>query len=807
MALTKRQIEESHVKPALLKPNLEAIPPQLKALPRWILWRWDWSHARACWTKVPYTSHYGEAKCSEYKKASSTNPATWSPWEKIIKEWGLRSGNFAPGFVLTEEDNITAFDFDDSRNPETGELTPLAEDAIRRLNSYAEVSPSGTGVKGFVFGRRPADRGKKNPKLHVEIYNDKRFMAMTGLRVDGTPPDVMERQAEVDALCRELMPYRDPSEKVRTDPSGKVRIGQWRDFFAGRIDTVGVTDPHTGVAHDLAAVPEDAHAAVLDAAGRSPVDPRQVDPQKAATVRRLPLPGSARVSLSDLDIIEKASRAKGGERFQALWSGNTCDYGSRSEADIALARRLLFWCGPDPDRVERLMLMSGLVRDKWLDRSDYYLPVTIANAMRGVREYYDPDRPLWPRRLQALPHKHTPTVEETIRLTPEQEAARREQEAEQRRQLAACQEERRLAEQREREERRRAERERVERERAELAAREGADHERLEAERRAERQAAARIRRERADYENNVCCNKCVLAQRHIRDGTPRVIYRRCEARGVCAGCTRYLYTRDAEHLRFRLGAAARAGQRLYWLGVAKSPGGDGPSRCAWEALRKEIKRRPGGQWAIVDPCDDDGFVLAVTNVPVTNAQPYADFDAAIRDVEDHLRRAQEAGARRRPLRTSHGWRLPRDYREPEWVMTPGCLPDQNLTPADLGRLASVAGCMADVKYASEPGRARVQAVVTFERDDGHEWENAEGRTRREHLEFMLMLGEEMSRELAIGDIVSVATRRARAGTGGGRHGGVDSGDPIAAEAEPASRARCRAEHFSAASADFDADR
>ena len=65
-------------------------------------------------------------------------------------------------------------------------------------------------------------------------------------------------------------------------------------------------------------------------------------------------------------------------------------YASRSEADFALASTLAFWCGPDANRIERLMRQSGLTRPKWERRG--YLARTIANALEGRTEFYSADR-------------------------------------------------------------------------------------------------------------------------------------------------------------------------------------------------------------------------------------------------------------------------------------------------------------------------------------------------------------------------------------------------------------------------------
>lgn len=60
-----------------------------------------------------------------------------------------------------------------------------------------------------------------------------------------------------------------------------------------------------------------------------------------------------------------------------------------SEADQALAFHLAFWTGRDAARIERLMLMSALKRDKW-DKAVHanYLANTIAKACAGCSKVY-----------------------------------------------------------------------------------------------------------------------------------------------------------------------------------------------------------------------------------------------------------------------------------------------------------------------------------------------------------------------------------------------------------------------------------
>jgi primase-polymerase (primpol)-like protein len=92
--------------------------------------------------------------------------------------------------------------------------------------------------------------------------------------------------------------------------------------------------------------------------------------------------------LDDAEVVRRASEAKQGSKFRALWEGSAHGFASNSEADLALVNYLAFWCGPDPDRIDALFRQSGLFRSKW-NRQDYR-ERTIRKALAGRTEFYEP---------------------------------------------------------------------------------------------------------------------------------------------------------------------------------------------------------------------------------------------------------------------------------------------------------------------------------------------------------------------------------------------------------------------------------
>jgi hypothetical protein len=81
-------------------------------------------------------------------------------------------------------------DLDKCRNAATGQVEEWARAVIRELNSYTEVSPSGTGVHILVRGELPPGRNRAG---RVEMYSKARYFTMTGKRLKGVSARIEER--------------------------------------------------------------------------------------------------------------------------------------------------------------------------------------------------------------------------------------------------------------------------------------------------------------------------------------------------------------------------------------------------------------------------------------------------------------------------------------------------------------------------------------------------------------------------------------------------------------------------------------
>ena len=96
--------------------------------------------------------------------------------------------------------------------------------------------------------------------------------------------------------------------------------------------------------------------------------------------------------LTDESIIEKAMSSKQGHKFSKLWNGDTSDYPSHSESDLALISILAFYCNGNKEQIDRLYRRSNLFRTKWDEfrGNKTYGEITIDTALSGIKEFYSP---------------------------------------------------------------------------------------------------------------------------------------------------------------------------------------------------------------------------------------------------------------------------------------------------------------------------------------------------------------------------------------------------------------------------------
>ena len=79
------------------------------------------------------------------KNASSTNPDTWATYEEVKK--ALPTTHQAVGVGVVLGDGLCGIDLDHC--VKDGVIEPWAQTIINDLDSYTDISPSGTGIEKY----------------------------------------------------------------------------------------------------------------------------------------------------------------------------------------------------------------------------------------------------------------------------------------------------------------------------------------------------------------------------------------------------------------------------------------------------------------------------------------------------------------------------------------------------------------------------------------------------------------------------------------------------------------------------------
>jgi primase-polymerase (primpol)-like protein len=170
----------------ILRPDVAGIPIELRRLPNWVCWRLEEIGGDS--KKIPYCASSG-------RRASSTDPATWSNFGSAWRAYEADVFN-GLGFVFAEGGGLVGIDLDHCIDNDA--IAADAQAVIDDLNSYAEVSVSGTGVHIIARGTLPGGKGRRRGS--IEMYAQGRYFTITG-RAWGEPKPISEAQPAIDRLC------------------------------------------------------------------------------------------------------------------------------------------------------------------------------------------------------------------------------------------------------------------------------------------------------------------------------------------------------------------------------------------------------------------------------------------------------------------------------------------------------------------------------------------------------------------------------------------------------------------------------
>lgn len=300
----------------------EKVPQELKELPQWVGWKYvpgdkEGDKPR----KVPINSKDGSW-------AKSNDASTWGIFGQAVDAVARYD---LSGIGIMFANNIFGVDIDHCFEDDT--IKDFAQEIIDTVQSYTEMSPSGTGIHILCQGELP-DGGRK--KGDVEMYCAGRFFTVTGNQY-GT-----------------AYPFSDCTERVRTMHEkylgGMIRKAVIAPTFRKslRADSMSISD-------------------IIERAFRSKNGDKFRDLYNGDFEKHLP----------------RTPKADGKIDL------------TQSVADQMFCGMLAFWCQRDAYLMDAIFQQSALMRPKWTSRrgNTTYGEKTIQNAIDQCGKVWEPPQP------------------------------------------------------------------------------------------------------------------------------------------------------------------------------------------------------------------------------------------------------------------------------------------------------------------------------------------------------------------------------------------------------------------------------
>ncbi len=317
--------------------NYDEVPDLIKTLPRWVPWRYEYRYDKnenRKKTKVPIDLDLRPFD------ATIASGFEFDESHRLYLSHREENGKNAVdglGICLGEAGGVKLAGIDTDKSLVNNSFARWAKEPIDFIKGYADVSPSGKGVK--LFFRVGEDFLKDEVTPHkkyinkdqgtaIEFYHEKRFFTLTGIQLPGYDSD---------------MPFQDQEALL-----------WFRASFADEIAK------------------------------------RTKSERKAARESR-ELPNGGLPGADEEKVLEFMRKASNWPSIESLMNG-VDPIGGRgdSEVDAALATHIGFYAGQNIDLIERIMRQSKLVREKWDSRRGHlnWIQYTIQNCLNRMDSFY-----------------------------------------------------------------------------------------------------------------------------------------------------------------------------------------------------------------------------------------------------------------------------------------------------------------------------------------------------------------------------------------------------------------------------------
>lgn len=185
----------------------ETYPADLLDREQWLTWK-----PTADGRKIPRAPYRYSEWPSKYVDAH--DKTVWTDFE-TAQLWCGKLDRYDLAFTIRDrdqfpEENLILIDYDSVRDPATGRLHPTVWTHIKHAASYADISPSQTGVHILGRGKLPGeiraisdslDDTDRFTNAEIEVYDSARYIAMTGAHVANTPLETRNCQGFIEELA------------------------------------------------------------------------------------------------------------------------------------------------------------------------------------------------------------------------------------------------------------------------------------------------------------------------------------------------------------------------------------------------------------------------------------------------------------------------------------------------------------------------------------------------------------------------------------------------------------------------------
>jgi RecA/RadA recombinase len=226
-----------------IKPHLAGIecPDVLRALPGWVIWRYETHDGEDKPRKVPFYVSGARRHGVQGRPEDRQQLVTFD----AARTAAIRRGFDGVGFCLMPEWGIVALDFDGAIID--GGLHPEVERLV--AGTYAEWSPSGQGVRAFMRGDLGNRKDHQRIPFGFETFSSKGFVTLTGnvlpiTELTDSANTVADVSEPVRLLCMQRFGRSEGSAEPAV-PSSVQPLGLTPDQLQDALD---VLDPSMG--HD-----------------------------------------------------------------------------------------------------------------------------------------------------------------------------------------------------------------------------------------------------------------------------------------------------------------------------------------------------------------------------------------------------------------------------------------------------------------------------------------------------------------------------------------------------------------------------